>query len=124
MTMPATIIVIFGGAGDLSWRKLIPSLFDLLLDGRMPQRFAIVAVERIAMDDAAFTRHLQGGARRFCRKGRTLKRAARGASGTWTRDWKRFARHISYQQGDFTDRRLYDRVSRACAAFAGKHALK
>ena len=30
-----TVIVIFGGAGDLTWRKLIPSLYDLQRDGRM-----------------------------------------------------------------------------------------
>jgi glucose-6-phosphate 1-dehydrogenase len=24
-----TVFVIFGGAGDLTWRKLVPALFDL-----------------------------------------------------------------------------------------------
>jgi glucose-6-phosphate 1-dehydrogenase len=30
------VIVIFGAAGDLTWRKLIPALYNLFLDGRMP----------------------------------------------------------------------------------------
>jgi glucose-6-phosphate 1-dehydrogenase len=27
-----TIIVIFGGTGDLTWRKLIPAIYNLYLD--------------------------------------------------------------------------------------------
>ena len=34
------IIVIFGGAGDLSHRKLIPALYNLLIDGELPDKFA------------------------------------------------------------------------------------
>ena len=34
-----TVFVIFGGAGDLTWRKLIPALFDLSQDRSMPARF-------------------------------------------------------------------------------------
>jgi glucose-6-phosphate 1-dehydrogenase len=125
MNMPPTIVVIFGGAGDLTWRKLIPSLFDLLLDGRMPQRFAIVAVDRIVLSDAAFRLRLRGGARKFCRKGRIGKRTSRSTStGSWVRDWNRFARHITYRQGTFTDRRIYDQVALICAAFSGKRTAK
>jgi glucose-6-phosphate 1-dehydrogenase len=32
MEISPTIFVIFGGAGDLTWRKLVPSLFDLHRD--------------------------------------------------------------------------------------------
>jgi glucose-6-phosphate 1-dehydrogenase len=42
MKISPTIIVIFGGAGDLTWRKLIPSLFDLHRADRMPKEFAII----------------------------------------------------------------------------------
>ena len=42
---PATI-VIFGGAGDLAHRKLLPALYNLSLDGLLPPRFAIVGVGR------------------------------------------------------------------------------
>ncbi|HKK20582.1 MAG TPA: hypothetical protein VJ983_03840, partial [candidate division Zixibacteria bacterium] len=30
-------VVIFGGGGDLAWRKLIPALFDLYIDEWMPE---------------------------------------------------------------------------------------
>ena len=37
---PVTFII-FGGAGDLTWRKLIPSLFTLHLNRSLPDKFAI-----------------------------------------------------------------------------------
>ena len=52
-----TIIMIFGGAGDLTWRKLMPSLFDLHREGRMPDKFAIIAVDRVPMRDAELHWH-------------------------------------------------------------------
>jgi glucose-6-phosphate 1-dehydrogenase len=41
------IFMIFGGAGDLTWRKLVPALFDLSQDRSLPAQFAIIAVDRI-----------------------------------------------------------------------------
>jgi glucose-6-phosphate 1-dehydrogenase len=46
-----TLFVIFGGAGDLTWRKLIPALFDLSQDRSLPVLFAIIAVDRIKLGD-------------------------------------------------------------------------
>ena len=87
MKVSPIIIVIFGGAGDLTWRKLIPSLFDLHRDGRMPKQFAIIASDRIAMSDAALHQRLLGGVKTFARKG-NFKSA----------DWKNFSSRITYQQ--------------------------
>lgn len=99
-----TIFVIFGGAGDLTWRKLIPSLFDLHRDGRMLAKFAIIAVDRASFRDAeARTRFLEG-VKRFSRKG-TVNRA----------DWQGFARHVTYQQGDFKDPETYADLNTRCA---------
>jgi glucose-6-phosphate 1-dehydrogenase len=30
--------VVFGGGGDLAWRKLVPSLFNLHLDKGLPEK--------------------------------------------------------------------------------------
>ena len=35
-------LVIFGGAGDLSWRKLLPAVYNLNVDGVLPSHFAVV----------------------------------------------------------------------------------
>ena len=45
-----TVFVIFGGAGDLTWRKLVPALFDLSQDRSLPAQFAIIAVDRIKLE--------------------------------------------------------------------------
>src|SRR5437868_3509207 len=36
------VLVIFGAAGDLSWRKLLPALYNLNVDGVLPSNFAVV----------------------------------------------------------------------------------
>ena len=92
MEVSPVIFVIFGGAGDLTWRKLVPSLFDLHRDGRMPKKFAIIAVDRAPFRDAELHKRFLDGVKRFSRNGK-VKSA----------DWKKFARHVTYQQGDFKD---------------------
>ena len=53
-------IVIFGGAGDLAHRKLLPALYNLHVDGLLPPRFAVVGVGRKAMTDEAYREFAQG----------------------------------------------------------------
>jgi glucose-6-phosphate 1-dehydrogenase len=104
MEIPPTVIVIFGGAGDLTWRKLIPSLFDLQRDGRMPPHFAIVAVDRIPMTNAALRKRLLDGVRKFARQEKFK-----------VGDWNRFARHITYHEGDFKAEATYKALAKTCA---------
>ncbi len=47
-------LVVFGAAGDLSLRKLIPSLFHRWRDSQIPNDSKIIGVSRTAMDDAEF----------------------------------------------------------------------
>ena len=35
-------LVIFGAPGDLSWRKLLPAVYNLNVDGVLPSHFAVV----------------------------------------------------------------------------------
>jgi glucose-6-phosphate 1-dehydrogenase len=48
-----TTMVIFGGTGDLSHRKLLPAIYNLAHEGALPERFNLIAVSRsdIAHDD-------------------------------------------------------------------------
>ena len=102
MDVSPAIFVIFGGTGDLTWRKLMPSLFDLHRDGRMPRKFAIIAVDRAHYRDAELHKHFLDGVKRFSRKGKV-----KGA------DWKQFARHVTYQQGDFKDPAIYSNLAKS-----------
>lgn len=48
------IFVIFGASGDLTSRKLIPSLFTLYISGKMPADFSICGTTRSKLSDLEF----------------------------------------------------------------------
>src|SRR5262249_7731644 len=64
---PVTL-VIFGGAGDLAHRKLLPALYNLYLDGLLPPRTAILAVGRRDFADAHYSEFAKAGVTRFSRR--------------------------------------------------------
>jgi glucose-6-phosphate 1-dehydrogenase len=99
MALDPTIIVLFGGAGDLAWRKLMPSLFDLHREGRMPEQFAILAVDRLPYRDQDLRKRFLGGVEQFARNKKVRKT-----------DWNAFARHVTYHQGDFQDPATYSHL--------------
>jgi glucose-6-phosphate 1-dehydrogenase len=84
-------IVIFGASGDLTERKLVPSLFNLCRKDRLPQRFRIVGYGNTAFTDEQFRAHLKEGLKQF-------------ASFEYTEEeWNRFASNLVYLQGRYTD---------------------
>ena len=58
-------MVIFGASGDLTRRKLIPAIFDLAREGRLPSPFSIVGVARTPMDHNGFRTHLLEAMKEF-----------------------------------------------------------
>ncbi|MEJ2011745.1 MAG: glucose-6-phosphate dehydrogenase, partial [Anaerolineales bacterium] len=65
-----TMLVIFGAAGDLTWRKLVPAVYNLFLDDWLPEQFAILGVDRKEMKEGEFCERLQDGVNRFSRRGK------------------------------------------------------
>jgi len=98
-------VIIFGGAGDLTWRKLIPSLFTLHLNRSLPDKVAIIGVDHAALSDETLRKRLHEGVRRFSNLG-SIKAA----------DWKTFAAKISYERGDFVAARTYAILAKQLAA--------
>src|SRR5450755_1206967 len=47
-------LVLFGGTGDLTWRKLMPALFQAWRHGKLPQGGRILAVSRQDLGDNAY----------------------------------------------------------------------
>jgi glucose-6-phosphate 1-dehydrogenase len=47
-------LVIFGGTGDLSQRKLLPALYHRFMDGQIPADSKLIGVSRSEMSDEAF----------------------------------------------------------------------
>jgi glucose-6-phosphate 1-dehydrogenase len=100
-----TIIVMFGASGDLTWRKLVPALYNLLLDGRLPENCAIVGVARRPLDDDAFRARMREGVERFSRRGITDESV-----------WRRFEDTISYVSEDLADPSSGEALSRRLVA--------
>jgi glucose-6-phosphate 1-dehydrogenase len=64
-----TVFVIFGAAGDLSWRKLIPALFSLKVDGWLPEKFRIIGTgHRHMEEEEEFRNHLKAGGDKYARR--------------------------------------------------------
>ena len=53
-TAPPAVIVIFGAAGDLTKRKLIPALFNLASQELLSTQVAMVGVDRVEQDSEAY----------------------------------------------------------------------
>lgn len=47
-------LVLFGGTGDLAWRKLMPALFQAFRHGSLPKEGRIIGVARDALDDKQY----------------------------------------------------------------------
>ncbi|GAA3923081.1 glucose-6-phosphate dehydrogenase [Litoribacillus peritrichatus] len=94
MSLPAQAfeLVLFGAAGDLSLRKLFPSLYCLHLDNRIHPDGRIIAVARRDYDREGFLELLKSSLEEFL------------ADGLFDEDtWKSFSKRVSYAQMDITD---------------------
>src|ERR1700730_6350863 len=64
-TSPPCIMVIFGAAGDLTKRKLIPALYNLKKSNLLSDNFAVIGVARAEINDQEFRRRLSDAVREF-----------------------------------------------------------
>jgi glucose-6-phosphate 1-dehydrogenase len=95
-----TAFVIFGGGGDLAWRKLIPALFNLWLDKWLVEPFQIFCVDGKPDEGAAYIEHLRAGIDDFSRQGKATDE-----------QWKTFGARIQYISANFDDAALYASLS-------------
>src|SRR5579859_4777852 len=63
--VPPSAIVIFGANGDLTKRKLLPALYRLAYERRLPQNFAVVGNSRTPMPDAAFRQKMKESVQKY-----------------------------------------------------------
>jgi len=84
----STTIVIFGASGDLTWRKLIPALYNNFKKERLSECANIVGFARRPYTDETIREHLLEGVRQFSAE--TFEPAV----------WDRFAQMLHYFQGN------------------------
>ncbi len=91
VALSPTIFVIFGGTGDLNKRKLAPALYNLFIEGYMPDKFAVIGTGRTEFTDQTFKEELKAAVNEFSRSGKVDKEK-----------WEEFGKTIHYTPTDFT----------------------
>jgi glucose-6-phosphate 1-dehydrogenase len=105
---PCTL-VIFGALGDLTQRKLLPSLYNLRCNGLLPRDFTILGVARRELDSAAFRAEMQRQLRAFAT--RPVREEI----------WKEFEQRMYYLRGDFEDPQTYRALAEEVADVDRRH---
>ncbi|MEY3964170.1 MAG: Glucose-6-phosphate 1-dehydrogenase, partial [Cyanobacteriota bacterium] len=87
--IPPQCLVIFGASGDLTHRKLVPALFELFRQRRLPSEFAVLGCARRSWSDDTFRE----------RMAEALADEIRGQEEAW----QAFAAGLFYEPADLSD---------------------
>jgi glucose-6-phosphate 1-dehydrogenase len=92
----ACTVVIFGANGDLTKRKLIPALYQLAYERRIPANFCIIGNSRTPMTDDQFREKMREATEKFLE------------NSSFDPDlWNEFAKGLSYFAGSLDDPQCY-----------------
>jgi glucose-6-phosphate 1-dehydrogenase len=105
------VMVIFGGAGDLTRRLLIPALCNLVEAKLLPDGFAVLGVARTEMDDVSYRQRIADSVREF----------APGIPAV-TANW--LVERVHYLQGEFDDPPSYEKLSVRLAEIGAKYRTR
>src|ERR1041385_3479512 len=95
---PPCVLVIFGAAGGLTKRKMVPALYNLKHSDLFSDNFAVIGVARAEMNDDEFRRRLRDDMNQFATEEIDQK------------EWQWLADRLYYLSGDFEDEDTYERV--------------
>jgi glucose-6-phosphate 1-dehydrogenase len=98
--------VIFGANGDLTKRKLIPALYRLAYDRRLPAGIAILGNSRTDLSDEAFRDRMREALAEFLDDTPFDQQL-----------WDDFSRSLFYVSGDVHDPDLYSKIARRLEDF-------
>lgn len=92
------ILVIFGASGDLTQRKLVPAIYQMKRDRRMPPEITVVGVARRPWSHDYFREQMRQGIEEF-------------GGGIGPEDfWKDFAQGLYYFPGDIDNPESYEKL--------------
>ncbi|MGA1474816.1 MAG: glucose-6-phosphate dehydrogenase, partial [Prochlorothrix sp.] len=106
------ILVIFGASGDLTQRKLVPALYQMHLERRLPPELTIVGVARRDWSHDFFREHLREGVEEF------------GGGLQSEEVWKTYAQGIYYCAGDMDNPASYQRLKAFLAELDEKRGTR
>jgi len=110
--VPECAIVIFGANGDLTKRKLIPALFRMAYDRRLPAKFSIIGTSRTPIADEVFRDQMRDAVQKFSEDSPFDPDA-----------WARFAPNLHYIAGDVGDPELYTGIKAELEKLGQENAL-
>lgn len=105
----SAIMVIFGGTGDLTHRKLLPALYNLVYDNLLPQNFAVVSVGRKEKTREEYCNEILESLKCYSRNKIDEKK------------WEELKSRIHYIQFDFTKPDGYQELSGFLSDLDGKY---
>jgi glucose-6-phosphate 1-dehydrogenase len=106
-------LVIFGIGGDLSRKKLLPSVYDLANRGLLPTDFAIVGFSRADWPGGGSFEAL------------ARKCARDGARTSWNEEvWRRLASNTRFIEGSFDDDNAFDELVRTIEGLRESHGIR
>lgn len=94
------VIVIFGAAGDLTKRLLMPALYNLVDRNLLPEQFAIIGVARAEMSTEEFRSKMTPEIHEFA--------TVPVDDGVW----QNFEKRLYYQAGNFQDVETYSKLQK------------
>jgi len=103
---PPAIMTIFGAAGDLTKRLVVPALYNLARFGRLPDKFSIIGVDQKDLGTETWRQSLTHEMRDLARSGGGEFRADQIDERAW--DW--LISRMRYLRGDFTGPGAYSQL--------------
>jgi glucose-6-phosphate 1-dehydrogenase len=97
--VPPCAIVIFGANGDLTKRKLMPALYRLAYERRIPQSFGVIGNSRTHMSDEEFRSKMKESVQQFIENS-PFDEAV----------WQSFEQSLYYVSGDLKDSKCYQAI--------------
>src|SRR6202163_1020338 len=110
--VPECAIVIFGANGDLTKRKLIPALYRLAYERRLPPTASIIGTSRTPMSDDEFRSKMHDSVKQFLED-----------SPFDEERWGGFAKNLHYVGGDLSDGGLYAAIKDKLTALRRTNVL-
>lgn len=107
------LLVIFGGTGDLTRRKLIPALYDLACIGCTNPNFDVLGVGRTPLTDEQFRERMHEGAAK--------SKDARNYSET---EWSAFANTLHYLIGNANEAAFFPELKKKIGEMQAQGASK
>lgn len=92
----AFTMVIFGGAGDLSRRKILPSLYHLFTEDEFSEGFSILGFDMADLTEKQYRSRMKDAVQEF--------------SDEQPDRWDEFSKHLFYMQGNFKEDEVFKKL--------------